>query len=160
VSAHSPGRECSDEELAGIAEALGPRHVILDGELVCFCAGGKPDFERFRARLRPVGDAVGPDPTSVGAGLRRSASSSSMSCTSPSAAVTGKRSASRRTRSTDSTRPRIMIPRDFRWPIGHHGPVERVVGHNGVALARCGLVAPDRGGAGFESPRWASYEVP
>ncbi len=54
-----PGRDCAAEfpELAAIAEALGNRRVILDGELVCFDAEGKPDFAALRNRLgrRPGG---------------------------------------------------------------------------------------------------------
>jgi ATP-dependent DNA ligase len=39
-----PGRDCTHEfpELAAIAGALARASVILDGELVCFGAGGKP----------------------------------------------------------------------------------------------------------------------
>src|SRR4051812_25445394 len=46
-------RECSDQfpELAAIAGALEP-DTILDGELVCLDADGRPDFERLRTRLR------------------------------------------------------------------------------------------------------------
>ena len=49
-----PGRNCSAEfpELEAMADALGPRRAILDGELVCFGADGQPDFERLRGRLR------------------------------------------------------------------------------------------------------------
>ena len=49
-----PGRGCSDEfpELDGMRAALGRRQVVLDGELVCFGDGGRPDFERLRGRLR------------------------------------------------------------------------------------------------------------
>ncbi len=47
------GRHCTDEfaEVAELAEALGGRRVILDGELVCLGADGKPDFAALRARL-------------------------------------------------------------------------------------------------------------
>jgi bifunctional non-homologous end joining protein LigD len=55
-----PGRDCSAEfpELQAIADALGSRRVILDGELVCFGADGQPDFERLRGRLRSHGRAA------------------------------------------------------------------------------------------------------
>jgi bifunctional non-homologous end joining protein LigD len=48
-----PGRDCTAEfaELAAITEALGGRRVILDGELVCLDAEGKPDFAALRKRL-------------------------------------------------------------------------------------------------------------
>lgn len=41
-----PRRDCTAEfpELTAIADALVGRHVILDGELVCFDHAGKPDF--------------------------------------------------------------------------------------------------------------------
>ena len=47
------GRECSEDfpELAGIADALGDRCVVLDGELVCLRGDGRPDFARLRHRL-------------------------------------------------------------------------------------------------------------
>jgi bifunctional non-homologous end joining protein LigD len=47
------GRECSSDfsELLGIADALGERRVILDGELVCLREDGRPDFVRLRHRL-------------------------------------------------------------------------------------------------------------
>jgi bifunctional non-homologous end joining protein LigD len=53
-----PGRDCTAEfpELAAIAEPLGSRRVILDGELVCLDTAGRPDFAALRARLgRPTG---------------------------------------------------------------------------------------------------------
>ena len=48
-----PGRNCTAEfpELAAIAEALGSRRVLLDGELVCLDAEGKPNFAALRNRL-------------------------------------------------------------------------------------------------------------
>jgi bifunctional non-homologous end joining protein LigD len=47
------GRECSDDfpELTEIADAVGKRRVILDGELVCLRDDGRPDFARLRHRL-------------------------------------------------------------------------------------------------------------
>jgi bifunctional non-homologous end joining protein LigD len=55
-----PGRYCTGEfpELGGLAEALGRRRAILDGELVCFADDGNPDFERLRGRLRTNGQAT------------------------------------------------------------------------------------------------------
>jgi bifunctional non-homologous end joining protein LigD len=52
-----PGRDCTAAfpELRSIADDLGARRVILDGELVCFGADGHPDFERLRGRLRSHG---------------------------------------------------------------------------------------------------------
>jgi bifunctional non-homologous end joining protein LigD len=46
-------RECSGDfpELRAIADALGKRRVILDGELVCLREDGRPDFARLRRRL-------------------------------------------------------------------------------------------------------------
>jgi bifunctional non-homologous end joining protein LigD len=48
-----PGRDCTAEfpELTAIADALAGRRVILDGELVCLDAEGKPDFAALRNRL-------------------------------------------------------------------------------------------------------------
>jgi bifunctional non-homologous end joining protein LigD len=48
-----PGRDCTEEfpELAAIADQLARRRVILDGELVCLDAAGKPDFAALRSRL-------------------------------------------------------------------------------------------------------------
>jgi bifunctional non-homologous end joining protein LigD len=47
------GRECSEDfpELALIAGVLGKRRVTLDGEPVCLCSDGRPDFARVRHRL-------------------------------------------------------------------------------------------------------------
>jgi bifunctional non-homologous end joining protein LigD len=47
------GRECAEDfpELTDIADALGKRRVILDGELVCLRDDGRPDFARLRHRL-------------------------------------------------------------------------------------------------------------
>jgi ATP dependent DNA ligase domain len=55
-----PGRNCTAEfpELRPIADALGARRVILDGELVCFVEDGHPNFERLRGRLRSHGRAA------------------------------------------------------------------------------------------------------
>ena len=46
-----PGRLCTDQfpELAGLADAI--PEVILDAELVCLDATGRPDFARLRRRL-------------------------------------------------------------------------------------------------------------
>ena len=48
-----PGRNCSDQfpELAPLADALHGRELLLDGELVCLGADGRPDFHRLRRRL-------------------------------------------------------------------------------------------------------------
>jgi bifunctional non-homologous end joining protein LigD len=48
-----PGRDCTAEfpELAAIGEQLCGHQVILDGELVCLGADGKPDFTTLRARI-------------------------------------------------------------------------------------------------------------
>jgi bifunctional non-homologous end joining protein LigD len=55
-----PGRDCTAEfpELGPLARAVGPRQVILDGELVCFAEDGHPDFHRLRGRLRSHGHAA------------------------------------------------------------------------------------------------------
>ena len=56
-----PGRNCTHEfpELEGIGDAVGDRTLIIDGELVCLGADGKPDFYALRARLgRPDGRRV------------------------------------------------------------------------------------------------------
>jgi len=47
------GRDCTSEfpELAAVREQLRVRRLILDGELVCFGADGKPDFAALRARI-------------------------------------------------------------------------------------------------------------
>jgi ATP-dependent DNA ligase len=72
-----PGRDCTGEfpELEAIAEQLGGRRVILDGELVCFGADGKPDFPALRARIGKDGGRRDP-------GRVRSSSSRLMCCTS------------------------------------------------------------------------------
>jgi bifunctional non-homologous end joining protein LigD len=56
------GRECSADfsELLGIADALGKRRVILDGELVCLRDDGRPDFARLRRRLAGSGPSPAP----------------------------------------------------------------------------------------------------
>src|SRR3954471_2150442 len=48
-----PGRTCSEQfpELAAVATALDGHEVLLDGELVCLGADGRPDFHRLRRRL-------------------------------------------------------------------------------------------------------------
>src|SRR4051812_10651271 len=53
-----PGRACSDQfpELARLSDALHGRDMLLDGELVCLDADGRPDFPRLRRRLW-AGDA-------------------------------------------------------------------------------------------------------
>jgi bifunctional non-homologous end joining protein LigD len=53
-----PGRNCTEEfpELAAIARVLGRHRVLLDGELVCLGADGKPDFASLRRRLRAPAD--------------------------------------------------------------------------------------------------------
>lgn len=47
------GRACSDQfpELAELADDLPGRAVLVDGELVCLDAEGRPDFHRLRRRL-------------------------------------------------------------------------------------------------------------
>jgi bifunctional non-homologous end joining protein LigD len=52
-----PGRDCTDAfpELASLADSLGRRRLLLDGELVCLDADGQPDFTSLRARLRSHG---------------------------------------------------------------------------------------------------------
>ena len=56
------GRDCSDDfpELLGVADALGKRRVILDGELVCLREDGRPDFARLRRRLAGRGPSPPP----------------------------------------------------------------------------------------------------
>ena len=48
-----PGRICTDQfpELHELGDVLGARRVVLDGELVCLGADGKPDFAALRPRL-------------------------------------------------------------------------------------------------------------
>ena len=55
-----PGRDCTDAfaELAWLAASLGHRRLLLDGELVCLDADGRPDFTSLRARLRSHGSAA------------------------------------------------------------------------------------------------------
>jgi bifunctional non-homologous end joining protein LigD len=55
-----PGRDCTGEfpELGALADALGRRRAILDGELVCFADDGTPDFGRLRSRLCSNGRAA------------------------------------------------------------------------------------------------------
>src|SRR5918997_951204 len=47
-----PGRLCTDQfpELAALGDAM-PDGVILDAELVCLDAAGRPDYARLRSRL-------------------------------------------------------------------------------------------------------------
>ncbi|WP_245971734.1 hypothetical protein [Solirubrobacter pauli] len=47
-----PGRDCTTEfpEIAAAGRQLG-RDVVLDGEIICLDAQGRPDFERIRRRL-------------------------------------------------------------------------------------------------------------
>jgi bifunctional non-homologous end joining protein LigD len=54
VTIHSrTGRRCDEfPELVSGAESLPDRPLILDGEIVCFDTGGRPDFEALRNRLR------------------------------------------------------------------------------------------------------------
>ena len=47
----SPGLHQAVPELAELAAALAGRDVLLDGELVCLDADGRPDFHRLRRRL-------------------------------------------------------------------------------------------------------------
>jgi bifunctional non-homologous end joining protein LigD len=48
-----PGRDCSDQfpGLAPVADALHDHDVLLDAELVCLDADGRPDFHSLRRRL-------------------------------------------------------------------------------------------------------------
>ena len=62
------GRCCTDEfpELDGLGEMLGRRRLILDGEIVCIGADGKPDFGALRARLgHPFRPSVTPGRAAV-----------------------------------------------------------------------------------------------
>jgi bifunctional non-homologous end joining protein LigD len=62
------GRNCTEEfpELAAMADQLGARRVILDGELVCLGDDGKPDFTVLRKRLgRPPGRRSARVPTAT-----------------------------------------------------------------------------------------------
>lgn len=65
------GRSCGDEfpELQELGGVLGNRRVVLDGELVCLGADGKPDFAALRARLgvsrAPAAAAQRCDPASL-----------------------------------------------------------------------------------------------
>src|SRR4051794_37034141 len=45
-----PGRNCRDQfpELQPVADILHGPEVLLDGELVCLDADGRPDFHRLR----------------------------------------------------------------------------------------------------------------
>ena len=61
--AFTAGRDCTDQfpELVEIADVLGSRSVILDGELVCLDDEGRPDFGALRARLAaPPGESMVP----------------------------------------------------------------------------------------------------
>src|SRR3954449_2639830 len=48
-----PGRDCSEQfpELEHLAEDLAGHDLLLDGELVCLDAAGRPDFHTLRRRL-------------------------------------------------------------------------------------------------------------
>src|SRR3954447_25367167 len=52
-----PGRDCSEQfpELAHLASDLVGHDVLLDGELVCLDAAGRPDFHALRRRLSTTG---------------------------------------------------------------------------------------------------------
>jgi bifunctional non-homologous end joining protein LigD len=53
------GRECREfPELAAVAALLDRRRLLLDGELVCLAADGKPDFAALRRRLVITGEAA------------------------------------------------------------------------------------------------------
>src|SRR5436309_532239 len=47
------GRACAEEfpEIRRLLDCLQDRRVVLDGELVCLGADGKPDFASLRTRL-------------------------------------------------------------------------------------------------------------
>ena len=51
VSRHGTDLTARFPELAGIADAVGTRRVVLDGELIVCGADGRPDFDRLRARM-------------------------------------------------------------------------------------------------------------
>lgn len=44
-------------ELRALAESLGSRRAVLDGEIVAFDSAGHPSFERLQARMNLTGDA-------------------------------------------------------------------------------------------------------
>ena len=54
------GRECAAEfpDVDVIREQLRGRRVVLDGELVCLAADGKPDFAALRGRIGRRGAGV------------------------------------------------------------------------------------------------------
>ena len=56
------GRECSGDfpELTEMAGVLGSRRATLDGELVCLCGDGRPDFAWLRRRLAGNGRSAHP----------------------------------------------------------------------------------------------------
>jgi bifunctional non-homologous end joining protein LigD len=56
-----PGRDCGGQfpELAALADDLTARDVVLDAELVCLDADGRPDFHRLRRRLSAHSRAAG-----------------------------------------------------------------------------------------------------
>jgi bifunctional non-homologous end joining protein LigD len=55
-----PGRDCTDAfpELAPLADLFGRRRLLLDGELVCLDADGRPNFTSLRTRLRSHGSVA------------------------------------------------------------------------------------------------------
>ena len=60
-----PGRDCGEGfgELESLAGALAAHRVILDGELVCLGADGKPDFHALRPRMLGMPSAPAPPVT-------------------------------------------------------------------------------------------------
>jgi ATP dependent DNA ligase domain len=98
------GRECSDDfpELLFIADALGKRRVILDGELVCLRDDGRPDF----AWLRVAWPAPAPIPR-----LRFCRSSTSSISTAARPWLCPTASVGRCSWSSRSTGPRGARPR-------------------------------------------------
>jgi len=59
--AHPPGRNPTSEfpELAALGERLRTRRLLLDGELVCLDAEGRPDFAAVIARMGVANDRGG-----------------------------------------------------------------------------------------------------
>src|SRR3954453_13295059 len=56
-----PGRDCSEQfpELEPLARDLAGHDALLDGELVCLDADGRPDFHRLRRRLSVIDARAG-----------------------------------------------------------------------------------------------------